>query len=309
VSQEIVLHSVFASGSDKLQRLLAELFKEGFREAFVDEAARLTIRAVEDILDPENMTGQPHFVLPGGKIGIPIPLPVMSTGNAVQMENQRRELASQLRVVRVEEDDPNLGLAETRAALDIINAGSDKNQIMVEAMDDLKNERNHIAGNVMNLGSAPETILCGWAEALSIVFVRSAVPSGIKRLIRRCLNPTTDGKRVSREPHEFNYCRDSGQIEDMVAAWKVWVDMNGGALTAGDQIPEAHLWTYGMFVDNTEARKMIAKVRKIRRLLRSANVKRILELVDTPEPDLRATLIEQLDFTDATAEFAQLNNL
>ena len=97
--------------------------------------------------------------------------------------------------------------------------------------------------------------------------------------LRSATRRSTDGQRVSREFHEYQYCLRSGQIDAVYEA-------------AGESRNAEH--SYGRFVDAPAMRKAIERIRKIRRLTRSANVQFVLNAFElTPE-----ILIERLQNND-----------
>ncbi len=114
-------------------------------------------------------------------------------------------------------------------------------------------------------------------------------PSGLSstalRAFRSSIRKDTDGSRVSREFHEYQYCLNSGQINTILGQ-------------AGVQDFQGH--SYGRFVDSPNMRKAIAAWRKIQRLLKSRNVKMVLEMLGNDEADLLDNLI------DASPGYTQL---
>lgn len=303
MSQQIVNHSIFAEGGDDLVRKLTTLFKEGWREYFLTKVPDLTIRAIEEITDPENHPSANVFVIPGLGFGIPIPLPVNPGMPADQVTAaEAAELAAKIRVVELNDDNRTTGIAETNEALNVINSHEDGGKILAEALENQQVETDHTSGSDMSVATIPRLILCGWAEAIDLTFIRRVLTSGTKSVIRRCLNPTQDGKRVSREVHEFNYCRTSGQFREAI-------DLVGNSpgfdelsvVGSGDTYKQS-VTTYGHFVDLVELRKVIARVRKVRRLLRSANVKMILQLSNASFDVLEQQLLSEIDLSKAIAE-------
>lgn len=101
--------------------------------------------------------------------------------------------------------------------------------------------------------------------------------------LRKSTRRSTDGARVSKELHEYNYCLRSGQIDGVY-------DVIGESRNAEH--------SYGRFVDSPLMRRAIEEIRKIRRLARSKNVKFVLDLFDITTELLESRL------QDSDSEFA-----
>ena len=117
----------------------------------------------------------------------------------------------------------------------------------------------------------------------------------------RLSNRTLDGRRVSREYGEFQYCRSSGQIGsalnfltlydtgDLVGVDENFVGAGFGQLSLSDQTISQDDISYGQFVDMVCFRKFIALRRGLLRKVRAANVTCILSLANPPiDPDTLA---------------------
>ena len=117
-----------------------------------------------------------------------------------------------------------------------------------------------------------------------------------------------DGRRVSREPHEYRYCQESGQIGDILV-WIIEASSNGpnaddvsewmgervdavvgpsgdGTLSLLLNNVQPSRFSYGNFVDAALFRKAIAVVRKLRRTAYAANVKAILDILDLDQEEV-----------------------
>lgn len=138
---------------------------------------------------------------------------------------------------------------------------------------------------------------------------------------QRIPNRTLDGRRVSREYGEYQYCRTSGQIDSALNFLALWdagqlVDVDSflnpfaGSLLlevggfAGDQL------SYGQFVDMVCLRRFIALRRNLLRKVRAANVREILALTQPPtDPELLARkILAGVDHTQVIEEINRTFN-
>ena len=142
-----------------------------------------------------------------------------------------------------------------------------------------------------SLINATDTDVLALRQAEDMIFKpidghTDAAATSLRSVTRR----SSDGARVSKQEHEYRYCRDSGQI-DLV------FELAG--------IPRETPMTFGRFVDSPQLRKAIECIRRVNRCVRSANVKKILTLIGISEDDLRQTIREQTsDFTDKMVDGA-----
>jgi hypothetical protein len=147
--------------------------------------------------------------------------------------------------------------------------------------------------------------------------------------IRRAGRSRGDGLRVSREPHEYAYCVSSGQFGRIFQLAYNW-----GELFSGGDLPEGHNYsqdyqdavitafdlvnendvsrdgadyTYGNFVDMRGTRKAIARLRKIGRVVRSANTKQILQLLGFTQLQFQQQLEDRGRWLDVLEEMVNQN--
>lgn len=113
---------------------------------------------------------------------------------------------------------------------------------------------------------------------------------------RKKLNKFTrkriDGQRVSKEEHEYRYCLNSGQIQEVFTA---------------ANIPPPSNPRYGPFVESKLMRKAIELLRKLRRVTHAKNAKDLTELMGTDPGQLYLLLRDSPEnmatWTGAANEF------
>lgn len=133
-----------------------------------------------------------------------------------------------------------------------------------------------------------------------------------------------DGKRVSREPHEYRYCCESNQIQEVLDAIRSAIATGGNALTEafttfssdaqdavlGDDLNQEN-FSFGNFVDAPGFRRAIALFRKFRRFAFAANVKSIAKLLGTTRQAIYEDLKRQWteNSIDAQTVLAELSGI
>ena len=142
--------------------------------------------------------------------------------------------------------------------------------------------------------------------------------------IRRCSTKSSDGKRVSREPHEWAYVRSSGQfgrILRLAVDWAEKIDLEQITVADGydqgyltqvqemySEIDEADIstdqqdYSYGNFVDMVRTRKALERYRKIQATVRSANVRAVLGLLGTTREQFTTLLEDRGEWLDVLEE-------
>lgn len=143
--------------------------------------------------------------------------------------------------------------------------------------------------------------------------------------IRRCFRRSTDPSRVSREPHEYEYCVRSGQFARILRLAVDWAEGLGNGsistepysttyvslvanalsgLRANGASVDGSDYTFGNFVDMPRTRKAIGRYRQVQRIARSANVKRILELLGLTQNNFIQQLEDRGRWLDVLEEMA-----
>ena len=153
------------------------------------------------------------------------------------------------------------------------------------------------------------------------------------RNIRNCVSfRSSDGRRVSREPHEYRYCRDSGQIGSVLQAVGTWqrtlVESNGQGTPLPDGFPESSVedfqiaedlndanisfdqadYSFGNFVDLKSLRSAIEDLRRIRRSVRIDGASDLLRLAGTDVDSLIVTLLSKRSFRELGRDLLLLDN-
>lgn len=152
----------------------------------------------------------------------------------------------------------------------------------------------------INLLAAPEPSLCGLAHGLDLDRLRSYLNSQTKSRIRRCLRTSGDGKRVSREVHEYNYCTSSGQISQALASLVNYDATAGNGDLVASPATSTGTLTYGQFVDFQELRFGIAEIRKVERIIRSANMKFVFDILGESQLNaFKSNLLNKINWSNA----------
>lgn len=170
----------------------------------------------------------------------------------------------------------------------------------------------------------------GELQSENNLFKRTHFPADTKpaNFIRRCSTRSSDGKRVSREAHEWSYVRESGQWGRIMRLAIDWaqgirngdIDSSGYApeyLAAVDEAEtlialsgissEQQDYTYGNFVDMHRTRKAIERYRKVQAIGRSANAKQILQLMGSTREQFVKLLEDRGQWLDVLEEMVNQN--
>lgn len=228
--------------------------------------------------------------------------------------------------------------AIVQTILDALADMPDGPTAVAERFDTLTDEFQHPVGLGSAIQSGGEAVGCalGELQAENNLFARSSFAEGSApaNFIRRCTTRSSDGSRVSREPHEYRYCRDSGQIGRVLSEARMQWERVFGHNDAGDPNilqpndsavqaaygeivstdgtnPFANIsfdqsdYTFGNFVDMVALRSAIERSRKLRRIVGSRNSTQILSLVGLTREQLTASLIDTLDYSELLAELLE----
>ena len=142
--------------------------------------------------------------------------------------------------------------------------------------------------------------------------------------IRRCSTKSSDGKRVSREPHEWAYVRTSGQWGRIMRLAVDWAEqIQDGQITTENGYTQEYLnqaanaaaaienqdissdqqdYSYGNFVDMVRTRKALERYRKIQQTVRSANVRAVLGMLGTNRNNFTTLLENRGEWLDVLEE-------
>lgn len=165
----------------------------------------------------------------------------------------------------------------------------------------------------------------GELQSENNLFKRTHFPADTKpaNFIKRCSTKSSDGKRVSRESHEWAYVRESGQWGRIMRLAVDWAQglADGSIDNAGRdpaylqavQDAEATIainsistdqsdYTYGNFVDMPRTRKAIERYRKVQAIGRSANAKQILSLLGSTREQFVKLLEDRGQWLDVLEE-------
>lgn len=295
MSQQLFRHTLLATNFDVF-REFAKLARGAMRDHIIQTAQECIIVVIDrtqqdiDILLRE----APWRLLPfpgGGRIDD------LDTGS----------LVDSLEVVQIPEGVDNPFDSNTTAnVMNELATRTEDKDIIIRRLQDKVERYNALHPNDAVIQSMPKAVACGLAEALDLDFVRKILSRASKAFIRQCFRSPQDGKRVSRQKHEWDYVRgESAQWQQMVDAVK-WFDDNsfsGGEALSNANVPlDVEGYTYGNFVDLPKCRKAVAAIRKVRRLVRKANVREILSLVGQDVEQLTTDLVRSIDFTEQINE-------
>lgn len=290
-----------------------DVFIQAMFEEILSSGGELVIRACEDLgrrmTIIEDTPGSNEYRLPGDLPdfqvhGVPEQWPLdqddlsdVSTASMVDL----------LKIVRnVGNNDPALPYT-VRVLNELGSRQAEEHEIIVTQLAEKLPDEGDTLKNDLHLVNAPEVVGCGVAEAFDITDFRRWISSDAKKTLRRCRRRNGDGKRVSREVHEYNYCKKSEQLPLAVHLCSEKLNTDGdpeGNLVPGNL--QGIDMTYGRFVDWNLGRKLIAEIRKVHRVTRNANVKEVLALTNTSESDLRDQLISEIDVVPAMQQLGRL---
>lgn len=154
--------------------------------------------------------------------------------------------------------------------------------------------------------------------------------SGAPRRVRQCNRTSTDGQRVSREAHEWEYCRQS-QFGDVLNEARQWGQrvldddaenggVESGVLPAGltledirDMIENEERsfavrdYTYGNFVDMAETRKGIEQLRRANRAVTGPGFTQLFNLLDVSRDETIAQINDAYDWGLVLREILRMN--
>lgn len=304
---QIFNHSFFAQSST-IRSAFAKEIQQFFLEYFGAKALDVTLAFVSE--NPPFPTND-AIVAYRTPYGAPVYSLDVPWGNNEPSTIATEALLDDLQVVVLEDPNQDPNLVVTSLVLDeLAKRNGETSDIVDHIKEKVAERKEQIVEYDGQLRFTPELLLCGWAEAFDLTAFRQRINSATKSFIRRCLPGNQDGKRVSREVHEFNYCNSSEQLDlalELVIAFTNSQAYQGNMDDAG--INANRPLTYGDFVDWEQGRKLIAQIRKVRRLLRGANVKGILELTGQDSQALETQLLDQLDVSAAAAELETVLNL
>ena len=151
-----------------------------------------------------------------------------------------------------------------------------------------------------------------------------------QNFIRKCGRRSSDGTRISKQPHEYRYMRDSGRWDEIFflvtqisqAAYDKRVageePLTEREATLADLHEEAFEdvlnisvqgadYTFGNYVDGVQLRKFGEQMRKVRRVVGQAGSKPILELIGLGKEHFIGQALQALDPTEALKEMIRLN--
>ena len=179
---------------------------------------------------------------------------------------------------------------------------------------------------------AGEIVGCALGELQSEnnLFKRTHFPADTKpaNFIHRCSTRSSDGKRVSREAHEWAYIRESGQWGRIMRLAIDWAQGLADGSISSDGYDPAYLqavqnaeatiaigsisfdqsdYTYGNFVDMPRTRKAIERYRKVQAIGRSANAKQILSLMGSTREQFVKLLEDRGQWLDVLEEMVNQN--
>lgn len=304
MGQELFLHSFFAQ-SAKFRSEMVKLIRDRMVEFSHTNARKIVLVAIDKA--QEMITAAPSgiYIDAQGNYRIPFGIRAPEEWDSISTA----DLINGLEIVEVVDPGNDPGAPATAQVLDSL-AGREEEKELIGTLLAAKVEdfqRSMLAKDA-SIPHTPEMVICGWAEHFDILHVRKFMSRLSKSFFRRCLRTSTDGTRVSREVHEYDYCVKSGQLQDMITYASRWSGNYGTGSTLEDEglSENAQDYTYGNFVDLHFGRKAIAAIRKVRRSLRRANVKSVLELTNNDIVLLENTLLENINMNDAFEELKAL---
>lgn len=176
------------------------------------------------------------------------------------------------------------------------------------------------ATNVANV-SIPQGCAIGILRAENDLVATRKFPdgSGAPRRIRQCVRSSTDGQRVSREVHEWEYTRRN-QWGDLLAEVRQWGQRALDAAQNGDDLAEFNLggalsiesidnainaneisfntrdYTFGNFVDARNMRRGIEQLRRVNRSVTGDRFTDLFRLLNINREEVVATINNNFDW-------------
>lgn len=297
---------VSKKGWGKVAKGLVDYLAEEYGDVITKQVTEWGIQAVQE-LSGSDSNDDATYRLADGTPMLPYDVVGDGTGNIPMGERSTLLLVDSLRMVEETYPGSGGGNQQTRAVMDeLLKRNAEIDTILTAIESKTQSIKESINGQDVALAATPRGQLCGWAEGIELDRIRKRLSKAGRANIRLCLGSNQDGKRVSREPHEYRYCKTSGQIDEAITL--VYANYNGTPLELADfdRAAVKDDFSFGMFVDMPSLRKFIARIRKVRRLLKSANVKRAFTDAGVDSAALETTLLNQLP-VDAVA--SELNDV
>ena len=297
MSQDLFNHTLLGSGD--VFRVFAKMVAEQVRSSFVSEVEEYIVVVVDQAQDEfmDRLRNRPWTLLP-------------FPGNAADFQDiSTTELTNSIEVVKMpREQDHDLDSVQANQVLSELVSRTDDRDIIVRRLTEKLERFQGDHPNDAAVMSLPRAVGCGLVTGSAIDFIRKVISSASRRFLRSCFRSPQDGRRVSREVHEWNYVRgESAQWQQMLDAVFAFSERNGTDLGGDVDVPnDVASYTYGNFVDLEQCRKAVAKIRRVRRLVRAANVRSILALVQQDPEQLIQQLVEGIDFTSCVTELIEV---
>lgn len=207
-------------------------------------------------------------------------------------------------------------------------------QALASALDELNNEfmfEPETAMAVANISTVAGCAL-GILRAENDITATRKFPegSGAPSAIRRCIRSSTDGTRVSREVHEWEYVRQQ-QWGDVLAEVEQWLRRVVDAGDAAEDLPPdlalptgvtlelvqavlddgiisfaANDYTYGNFVDAARMRRGVEHLRRVRRSVTGARFTSLFRLLGRTRDEVIADINNQTNWGEQFEELLRL---
>lgn len=297
MSQALFNHALLGRGD--VFRVFAKMVTEIVRSEIISDVEEYIVVVVDQAQDDfmNRLQNAPWTLLP-------------FPGNGSNLQDlSTSELANAIEVVKMPSEQlHDLDSAQAAAVMSELVSRTDDQDIVVRRLTEKLERFQGVHSNDAAVMALPRAVGCGLVAGSAIDFIRRVLSSASKRFLRSCFRSPQDGRRVSREVHEWNYVRgESAQWQQMLEAVFDFADSNDDNRLVEAQVPnQTELYTYGQFVDLAQCRKAVAKIRRVRRLVRAANVRAILGLVNQDPEELISSLVEGIDFTDCVTELLEV---
>ena len=278
-------HEIFDSMS--IEKAAAQSIASFLQDALFDEVNKMFVRHISEE-DPDNPGGfipSKNFMVsilqaiandvqePGGDVGD------MSTQDLIQ---GLKFLPGSSAFVNEQDPYPYSSPRTTSILNELASrARESKSQadfIKAAFAEKRRADAEYLSSVSVELEAAPKVLHCGTALAIKgSTSARKRISSEARKKLRSCVKSPLDGRFVSREVHEYDYCVKSGQLERTLKE----VERRTGDEGFDSATSNVAQWSYGKFVDAVKLRKLIAAIRKAFREGNSANVRKALGI--TPE--------------------------
>ena len=268
----------FVESNPTIRKAIEKWLRTTLSEAAVYQALEWGLRAVEEYT-MSNQNASPYYTDIAGNLWTENTMLVAANADGSLRAVSTEVLVNSLKLVRANQNDLDPANHTTIAILIELQRRMQDEASVIEV---LFNQQAQLAeevafDNQAPLEQVPPVVGSAAVRGIDFDYIRRFLESGVKKFFRSLVRSGSDRFRVSREPHEFRYCMDSGQFDEVINDCFMWDSSNGNILSDIPNVKTLEDTTYGDFCDMANVRKMIGRNRLLRRIAFSANVKKVMD--------------------------------